>query len=44
MGVEIDANGARDTVYGIPYSEWKAEHQRPATDEQMAAFEARQKN
>ena len=44
LGVDIDANDARDTVYGMPYSEWKAAHQLPATDEQMAAFAARQKN
>ena len=44
LGVNIDANEARDTVYGMPYSEWKAAHQLPATEEQMAAFAARQKN
>jgi hypothetical protein len=25
-------------VYGMPYSEWKENHQLPATEEQMAKF------
>jgi hypothetical protein len=25
----------------MPYSEWKANHQLPATEEQMAAFNAK---
>ena len=41
IGVEIDASSARNTVYGMPYSDWKAAHQQPATAEQLAAFEAR---
>ena len=43
IGVEMDASTARDTVYGMPYSAWKEAHQRPATPEQMTAFEARLK-
>jgi len=27
----------------MPYSEWKAHHQPPATDEQLAALAKRQK-
>lgn len=42
LGVEMDYDGAREAVYGMPYGEWKANHQAPATPEQMAAFEARQ--
>ena len=41
-GVELDYDQAREHVYGMPYSEWKANHQPPATPEQMAAFQARQ--
>lgn len=26
----------RDAVYGMPYAEWKAKHQAPATPEQLA--------
>ena len=33
---------AREYVYGMPYSEWKAHYQAPASDEQLAALEARQ--
>ncbi len=32
---------AREIVYGMPYKEWQAKHQRPATPEQQAAFAAR---
>lgn len=41
LGVEISSEEARERVYGIPYSEWKTKHQKAATPEQMAAFEAR---
>ncbi|MBY5993390.1 DUF1244 domain-containing protein [Ferrimonas balearica] len=41
-GVEVDYDAAREAIYGMPYSEWKAKHQQPATAEQLAAFEARQ--
>lgn len=42
-GIDMDYDAAREQVYGMPYSEWKEKHQLPATPEQMAAFEARQK-
>jgi hypothetical protein len=38
-GVEIEYDGARERVYGMPYDEWKAKYQIEATPEQMAAFE-----
>ncbi len=38
-GVEVDTAAARAAIYGMPYSEWKARHQRPATADQLAAFE-----
>jgi hypothetical protein len=41
-GVDLDYDQAREYVYGMPYSEWKANHQKPATPEQLAAFQARQ--
>lgn len=40
-GIEIDYDAARETVYGMPYNEWKEQYQTPATDEQMAEFERR---
>lgn len=32
---------AREAIYKMSYSEWKANHQLPATDEQMAASDAK---
>jgi hypothetical protein len=33
---ELDKEAGRAVVYGMPYSRWKAEHQAPATPEQIA--------
>ena len=41
-GVEVDYDQARETIYGMPYEQWKENHQPKATPEQMAAFEASQ--
>ena len=40
-GEAMDLESARELVYGMPYAEWKANHQTKATPEQVAAFEAR---
>ena len=40
--IDMDDMDARERVYGMPYSEWKANHQPKATPEQLAAFGARQ--
>ncbi|UTA48919.1 DUF1244 domain-containing protein [Simiduia sp. 21SJ11W-1] len=37
-GIAIDYDAARERVYGMPYSEWKAQYQQPATTEQLTAF------
>ncbi|MGZ8347396.1 MAG: DUF1244 domain-containing protein [Allosphingosinicella sp.] len=37
-GRPIDREAARELVYGMPYSEWKAK-QPPATPEQLARME-----
>lgn len=42
QGVEIDYEQAREAIYGMPFSEYKAKYQQPASKEQMAAFEKRQ--
>lgn len=42
-GIEMNKDQARETVYGMPFAEWKARHQKDATPEQLAAFEAAQK-
>lgn len=39
-GVDMDLDAARERVYGMPYSEWKARYQKPASDEQRAQFGA----
>ena len=46
-GIEIEYEDARELVYGMPYSEWKENHQQKATPEQLARFneiEAAKKN
>ncbi|MEM6946124.1 MAG: DUF1244 domain-containing protein, partial [Pseudomonadota bacterium] len=40
-GGALDKAAAREVVYGMPYDEWRDKHQREATPEQRAAFEAR---
>ena len=42
-GLNISDEQAREHIYKMPYSEWKANHQLPATPEQLAAFEAKKK-
>jgi hypothetical protein len=38
-GVAMTKDESRQVVYGMPYDEWKAKHQREATPESRAAFE-----
>lgn len=42
-GLDLDRDQARAAVYGMPFAQWKARHQREATPEQLAAFEAARK-
>ena len=37
-GVTVDKEQAREIVYGMPYSDWKAQYQTEATPEQAAQF------
>ena len=37
-GITIADPDAREIVYGMPYKEWQALHQKPATPEQSAAL------
>jgi hypothetical protein len=39
-GIAMDRDEAREAVYGMPFSEFKARHQAEATPEQLAAFAA----
>jgi hypothetical protein len=41
-GLELSYEQARTIVYGMPYAEWKAQHQSEATPEQQARFTERQ--
>lgn len=41
-GESIDYEAARERVYGMPYSQWKSDHQAKATPEQLSALENRQ--
>ena len=38
QGIGLSDPDAREIVYGMPYKEWQARHQAPATAEQQAAF------
>jgi uncharacterized protein len=42
-GITLEKDEARALVYGMLPDEWKAKHQKKATPEQLAAFEASQK-
>ena len=40
-GLEITAEESREAIYGMPYAQWKENHQAEATAEQLAALKAR---
>jgi len=44
LGITMDLEQAREKIYGMPYSEWKAQYQPTATAEQMARFKEKQAN
>ena len=37
-GITVSDPEAREIVYGMPYHEWQEKFQKPATEEQRAAF------
>ena len=39
-GLAVSKDEAREMVYGMPYDEWRAKHQKEAGAEQKAAFQA----
>ena len=41
-GHEMSYDEAREIIYGIPYPQWQQQYQVEATDEQKAAYRARQ--
>lgn len=36
--IELTDDQAREAIYGMPYSEWKQQYQKPATQEQLATM------
>jgi hypothetical protein len=38
-GIPMTKDESREIVYGEPFDQWKAKHQKEATSEQKAAFE-----
>jgi hypothetical protein len=38
-GLGMTKDESREAVYGMPYDEWRAKHQKEATKEQQAAFD-----
>ncbi len=40
-GTDLDYESAREIVYGMPYSEWKAKYQSEASAEQLQKFSNR---
>jgi hypothetical protein len=39
-GIALSDPDAREIIYGMPYNEWQAKYQKPATPEQLSAFAA----
>ncbi len=38
-GLALDKDASREIVYGEPYKDWQAKHQKDATPDKLAAFE-----
>ena len=38
-GVVVSKDESREAVYGMPYADWKAQHQQPASQEQLKRME-----
>ena len=38
-GLAMSKDDSREVVYGMPYEEWRAKHQKEASPQQKAAFE-----
>ena len=43
-GVAVSKDESREAVYGMPYEEWKAKHQKDASPAQQAAFDKSHKH
>ena len=38
-GVPLSKDASRELIYGMPYDEWRAKHQKEASPQQQATFE-----
>lgn len=38
-GIALNKEQAREVVYGMPYDDWRAQHQAEATGDQLKEFE-----
>ncbi|WP_375261791.1 DUF1244 domain-containing protein [Palleronia sp.] len=43
-GIEMGKEDARESFYGMPYEDWRAQHQTEASDAQKTAFETSSKS
>ncbi|MFZ5834618.1 MAG: DUF1244 domain-containing protein [Pseudomonadota bacterium] len=43
-GLSLSRDDAREKVYGMPFTQWKAQYQTEATPEQLAAMAAAKKH
>ena len=43
-GVPLTKDASRETIYGMPYDEWKAKYQKEASPAQRAALEKSHKH
>lgn len=37
-GIELDKNGSREIIYGMPFGEWKERYQTESSPEQQVKF------
>ncbi|WP_160000117.1 DUF1244 domain-containing protein [Roseomonas sp. 18066] len=44
QGIALPDAEARQIVYGMPYKDWQAQHQKAATPAQQAAFDGQPKH
>jgi hypothetical protein len=42
-GLDLSRDASRESVYGMPYADWKRRHHKEPTPAQLAAFEAARK-
>ena len=43
-GIALTDESARELIYGMPYSEWKAKYQKEASGDQTKAFDKAHKH